>query len=251
MDSGKATYTITFGDSAENHVGMQKIGKKSKCGFTKDDLESTAILLREKGYETDVINLNQLIEGIEAEEAYVLVSRGGVGALEDPDSLLEEQKHLEYDTKAWMRGRVVNKLARYNLCFGETASEPDYENGKGRVVAFSSLPHLSKVRRELDLLLGNTKNLVAEGNLYYDIKKCGIGFHGDSERMKTIGIRLGASIPLHFQWYMKHERVGDRGELILNHGDLYIMSQKANGNDWKKVKIPTLRHAAGCPKYLK
>jgi hypothetical protein len=28
------------------------------------------------------------------------------------------------------------------------------------------------------------------------------------------------------------------------------MSEKAVGFDWKKKKIPTLRHAAGCIKYL-
>lgn len=31
---------------------------------------------------------------------------------------------------------------------------------------------------------------------------------------------------------------------------MYIMSEKAVGYDWKKRKIPTLRHAAGADKYL-
>lgn len=246
------TYTITFGDSAENHVGMQKIGEKSGFGFSKDELLKTVSILEAKGYPTTIYCLNSLLENtdVEAEEAYLLISRGGVGALEDPDLLLKEQKQLKYDTHAFMRGRVVNKRARYNLCFGEASSEPDYENGKGRIVSFSSLPHLFKAKKELSLLLSNAKDLVAEGNFYYDIKKCGIGFHGDSERMKTIGLRLGASMPLHFQWYVNSERIGDRGIFLLNHGDLYIMSEKANGNDWKKKKTPTLRHAAGCEKYL-
>ena len=43
---------------------------------------------------------------------------------------------------------------------------------------------------------------LGEGNYYYDIKKCGIGFHGDAERRKVVGIRLGDSIPLHFQWFL-------------------------------------------------
>ena len=31
---------------------------------------------------------------------------------------------------------------------------------------------------------------------------------------------------------------------------MYIMSEKATGQDWKKnLIIPTLRHAAGCSKY--
>ena len=35
----------------------------------------------------------------------------------------------------------------------------------------------------------------------------------------------------------------------LNHGDMYIMSEKAVGNDWKLKNKPTLRHAAGAAKY--
>lgn len=41
-----------------------------------------------------------------------------------------------------------------------------------------------------------------------------------------------------------------RGEVILNNGDIYIMSEKAVGTDWKKKNTLTLRHAAGAPKYL-
>ena len=37
----------------------------------------------------------------------------------------------------------------------------------------------------------------------------------------------------------------------LNHGDIYIMSEKAVGTDWKKNSILSVRHAAGCDKYLK
>jgi len=37
----------------------------------------------------------------------------------------------------------------------------------------------------------------------------------------------------------------------LNHGDLYIMSEKTTGFDWKKRTLITLRHAAGCEKYIK
>ena len=35
----------------------------------------------------------------------------------------------------------------------------------------------------------------------------------------------------------------------LKSGDLYIMSNKATGFDWKIKNILTIRHAAGCEKY--
>ena len=39
-------------------------------------------------------------------------------------------------------------------------------------------------------------------------------------------------------------------ELNLNHGDIYIMSEKAVGYDWKMSSIYTLRHAAGSKSFL-
>jgi hypothetical protein len=110
---------------------------------------------------------------------------------------------------------------------------------------------LSKIRNFLPDFLGEkAKDLMVEGNYYYDVDKCGIGFHGDSERKKVIAIRLGKSIPLHFQWALNGKPIGERIELTLNHGDMYVMSEKATGYDWKTRKIPTLRHAAGAAKFL-
>jgi hypothetical protein len=44
--------------------------------------------------------------------------------------------------------------------------------------------------------------------MYYDVSKCGIGFHGDAERIKVIAIRLGESMPLHYQWFQNSKPVG-------------------------------------------
>ena len=151
-----------------------------------------------------------------------------------------------------MYGRVVNKTARHNLCFDNTAQEPDYEKGKGRIIAYSQVPLLLNIRNSLlDYLGDKARDLTIESNLYYDITKCGIGFHGDSERMRVFGVRLGATIPLHYQWFIKNKSIGERIKLSLNHGDCYVMSEKATGNDWKLRNTPTLRHAAGCSKFLK
>jgi hypothetical protein len=64
-------------------------------------------------------------------------------------------------------------------------------------------------------------------------------------------MRLGASLPLHYKWFLRSKPIGQRVEIMLNHGDLYIMSEKATGHDWKLRKTATLRHAAGSQKFLK
>jgi hypothetical protein len=117
---------------------------------------------------------------------------------------------LDWDSKAFMYGRVVSKHARHNLCFADDGQEPNYEDGKGRVVEWKSVPLLSTLRANLGKYLKGAEELAAEGNYYFDVKKCGIGFHGDSERKKVIAIRLatGKCEPIQYQWFLKGKPIG-------------------------------------------
>lgn len=252
-----STFTITYGDQAENHVGMQKIGSLASDGLTYEDLLNAKQYLEKLGSSVDIICLNDLlppnIDQTDVERAYILIARKGVDALLNPsnaDDLFKEQDALDHDKKAYMYGRVVNKKARHNLCFDEKSQDPDYKEGKGRVVPWNSVPLTSEIREMLPQVFGpKTLKLTAEGNYYYDISKCGIGFHGDSERKIVVAIRLGATLPIVYRWFKKSEPVGNEFVLQINHGDLYAMSEKATGNDWKLRSKLTLRHAAGCSKY--
>jgi hypothetical protein len=262
MDSATTfgqTFTLTFGDQAENDVRMQKLGKMADEGFSLNDLSTAKRWFELQGCACELYHLNKLYDG-EAQDAYVLVVRRGVDPLlgeergggYTSDDLYAEQDALEKDTKVFRYGKVMNKKARYNLCFSPTSQEPDYEHGKGRVIAFSDVPLLDCVRQNLHIVIGEkAKDLMVEANYYYDVAKCYIGYHGDAERRKVIGVRLGESFKFHYQWYLRSKPVGKRLELTLNHGDLYIMSEKAVGTDWKKKVMPTLRHAAGSAKILK
>ena len=127
----------------------------------------------------------------------------------------------------------MNKHARYNLCFAEEGQEAKFESGLGTVIAYKDVPLLGKIRDTLPDFIGEKAvGLACEGNYYYDSSKCGIGFHGDGERKRVVGLRLGASIPLHYQWFERSLPIGQRFIVDLNHGDLYIMSEKAVGFDW-------------------
>lgn len=253
------TFTLTFGDQAENHHGMQKIGSLAEDGFDLEDLGRACNIARSAGCAVDLYSLNDGLSNTpeagscKIEGAYFLIIRNGV-ALFGPDlgvRLYREQEALPHDTMALMRGRVVNKRARHNLCFGPQAQEPKYEEGRGRILAYSQVPALETIRSNLHHLLGpKAVDLVVEGNYYYDISKCGIGYHGDTERRKVVGLRLGASLPLHFHWFHRSLPVGSLMPFLLHHGDLYIMSTKTTGYDWKRSSLYTLRHAAGSSKFL-
>jgi hypothetical protein len=256
----KELITLTFGDMAENHVGMEQIGSMvaEGCGFQLTDLQAIQSHMEGLGAVCELIGLSSGELSLEPLPlAHVLVIRQGVNALlsqvgnSKQIDLFKEQTSLVYDKKAVMYGRVVNKHARWNLCFDEKGHEPDYEAGKGRVVGYDEVPLMSSLKEQIEARFGpKASGLKVESNYYYDTTKCGIGYHGDGERRKVIGVRIGySSMPMYWQWYHRGDPLGEPIIVPLNAGDMYIMSEKTVGTDWKKKTIPTLRHATGCAKF--
>ncbi len=254
-----ATTTITFSERVENHVGMETKGELAPEGLTLAELEAARAQFTAMGYQCTLIDLVE--EGKVAhlqpapEPAYVLVVHGGVAALLDEDASVDmlkgEHDALVPDRRFYNQrtGTVCNKHARWNLCYTDESQEPAYEEGRGRVVAFSQIPITAGARAKLPQFFGpKAEGLFAEGNFYYNAT-CGIGPHGDAERRIVIAFRLGAAMYLDYHWYQRHRPVGNTIPIRLHHGDLYAMSAKAVGTDWRKSVIPTLRHAAGHHKY--
>lgn len=110
---------------------------------------------------------------------------------------------------------------------------------------------INYLQKETDISMSQTAAL--DFMVCYQRMKCfffsNLSTTGDAERMKVVAFRLGASMNLHYQWFLRSKPVGGRVIRILNHGDAYVMSEIATGNNWKKKKILTLRHAAGADKF--
>ena len=238
---------------------MQKIGEEQKCKFKVSYLRKLAAKIEGAKIYNLVTKskVRETFELFKPNKACVLVisnySRAMAKLDKDMDApkakaLYKELIRLKWDTKGLMKGKVKNKLARHNLCFADFQQKPRYDKGRGRVYNFSKLPLLQQTRESIKKLV-KMDSLVAEGNLYYDVTKCGIGYHGDTERNVAIGLRLGAPINLYFRYYHKSVAVSKRVKIQLKAGDLYIMSKEAVGKDWRKTSKLTLRHAAGCEKY--
>ena len=253
----KSTFTLTFSECVENHAGMQMIGDSSnKQGFSVETLQKLA-----KKYNGKLYDLNSLLDddppelSVMPDDASLLVFKNGLENIFgiSQSDLFDEHKVLDVDKKAFMYGRTVNKKARHNLCFADFSQEPDYENKKGRVINFKddSIKLTNLLRQKLSEFGDEFKDLYAEGNYYYDVEKTFIGAHGDTERKCVVGVRLGETFPLHYQWYYKGSKVGNFFSTNLNGGDIYIMSAKAVGTDWKSRNRYTLRHAAGFLKNIK
>jgi hypothetical protein len=100
-----------------------------------------------------------------------------------------------------------------------------------------SISWTQRLRERLPDLFGEkAAALKGEGNYYHDLEKrrfnfkCGIGFHGDTEvngDRLVIAARVGASMPLHFQWFHRFKPVGASIAIPLHDADIYAMSEKA------------------------
>ena len=63
------------------------------------------------------------------------------------------------------------------MCVGDVEQTSDFEKKKGTIYSFSQIKCLSIIREELPKILGNkAKSMLAEGNLYSDVNKNGIGY---------------------------------------------------------------------------
>ena len=270
------TITITYGDQAEAHVGMKKNGSMAESGLSIDEINEAEKVFLERGGNVFNYDLKSLLEGCDIKEVYDLVEdtedakflivyngidillKDGKEEQKNMNTHIEmygEQNSLKHDRKYWdvRRKRVLNKNARGNLCFDKEGSVANFEGEHvGTIVSFDDVPLTNKVRISLQRYFGEkVKDIKAEGNYYYDRKKCGIGYHGDTERKITIGARLGATMPMCYQWFYKGKAIGKNLRIEIPSGAIYAMSQKAVGCDWKRRNILTLRHAAGCDYYTK
>ena len=253
-----STITITFGDAGENHIGMQQLGQKLDKGFTFEELRDVAHVYSQDGdYVTELIDLEAFLPEEHRSErtrgASILIIRDILPSFElTHEGVFETLRGMKWDSTFWSQkhGRVVNKNARHNFCVSDFSQEEDQVNKKGTVHDFKDVPALQKIRSDMALMLGDrVGKFIAEGNYYYNSASCGIGQHGDAERRCVIAFRFGKEMPMCFQWYLNSERIGEKVTLNIRGGDAYIMSDLAVGHDWKKRKVPTLRHAAGCAKY--
>jgi len=256
----KLALTHTFSECVENHAGMATTGTKADIGILEDELEHIAqnmgcaqVECAQEGEQNTVSLIEMAYNG---ERANVLVWKGGVDVMlgvGGADKLLQESLGKNFDTTYWDTRKkcVQNKHGRENNCYADQAYPPNVEAGRGTVHAFADSPMMAKLREALPTHFGpKTVNLFAETNKYTDVAnpKVGIGFHGDTERRLVIGVRLGPAsveMPLRFQWYNWSKPISDETVIPLSHGDIYVMSNKATGFDWKCRSKTTLRHGAG------
>jgi len=125
MDFNNKTITITFGDQAENHVGMQKIGQKAESGFTIDDIKNAKINFEKAGcvcelhmlndnkklkkYNTDVKSIFQLKEVRDKAKKTILEKYGVENASQS--NICKDKRAISMEKMFAEKGI---KMKRYN-----------------------------------------------------------------------------------------------------------------------------------------
>ena len=81
-------------------------------------------------------------------------------------------RSYEWDRKYWdtRRQKVLNKLARANVCYGKECREPNYENKQGTIIGFEKSPLVGNLLQIVEILMKD-EYLIVEGNQYDDVKK--------------------------------------------------------------------------------
>ena len=246
----KNRYAITFGETAVLHVGGQKHGAQ-QCneGFSTTELEDIHQKMAEY---SEIIWINDKLpyQLQDNNKACILVIRQNSKLISKvyADQLYNEQEGIAYDTKYWdsRRNRTLNKRARLNIVFGNENISCSDDFKQCTVRSFFDLEHLRNCRDILPLNFGTkADHLCAEGNHYHH-DKSNIGFHGDTERKIVICLSLGRSSTLQFHWRTPHssDHLFEPINVKLHHGDIYIMSEKATGNDWRQRSNVRVVHSA-------
>ena len=254
-------YAITFGEVAILHIGGKEYGKgRLENGFSTDELKNIA----KNNLNTEYISISDKLPSKlrKDNEAGIIVFRSVSKKQNNKDKkfvlglnkkeagkLYFEQETVEYDQKYWdnRRKKTLNKRARYNIVFGKERIKHNDDYKQNSVSSFSDLKYLNKFRKRLHLILGmKSKKLNAEGNKYFH-DKSGIGYHGDAERKIVICLSLGKSTTLRYHWRLPHssDHTLQPTDIKLNHGDVYVMSEKATGWDWKLRSKVRVVHGAG------
>ena len=250
--SSHASYTLLIVDRAAREQAKaseaQALGQCAERGFSPEQLRALHAKLSAEGsaVSSRLYELTSACRAAGASDANVLVVKLPADVADG--AYAEMRDSVKYSRYAFRYGRRVTSRSR-NIAYvsGEPCGE-DPESNAPEVVAWRDVPHCQRVREFLNDLLCDTEAVHAVAIRYADIRECGIRWHGDAERRKTLVTRLGPNSKRHpfwLMWYHNHAPVSDPIRIDIEHGEVCIPSEKAVGTDCKRYIIPTLRHATG------
>jgi hypothetical protein len=175
-------------------------------------------------------------------DAVVWVIKNGINLLMNDKNyatkMFEEQDRTPYDRVMFHHRiqRLCKDRLQYSTIFGQQGQTHSDDYKQPTVIAYNQVPHLQKLRQFLPELLGDkAKDLNCKGT-YYFRQELGARFLGKAEQKLAICCSLGRATTLRvLQRLPKHSPVRYKSITIrLEHGDLYIVSEKAGTSNKTK-----------------
>jgi hypothetical protein len=225
-------------------INNQPIAVKQSITFTFYDPEGTIVephmLVKLQGRHKGsyIIDLNKILlqfDNRRTEIATILVIPNYI-----KNDLYQTLLSVDWDKKVLLRNKVVNRIGKYVISIHDEAQEPNYEQGQYRVLSYNELEDLKVVKNNVNKIV-NQNNLLCKGDYNYNHEKLKLKYQGGKVN-NMICIHLGDPIQLSYKWFFSNKAVSESTGFTLNHGDLYIMSEKATGHDYKLKKNPILKY---------
>ena len=242
------SYSVLLCDRAKSLTAEgEPTGEMAPTGFDAAHLRRVCECLCKEGLDASIVDLTPHCRLKDAPEACILVIRGWRPDI--ADAAFQQVRGIKYDTFTHQYGHVVQAHSRHVVFVGEKPRKADESIGMRTVLGWQDVDVIDKARAWIAKVLDSEEYIKSACILKYpDIRKCGISAHGDGERRRTIVYRVGkvsSKRSLDFQWYRDGAEVSDKVKIDLHHGDFAVSSEVAVGTNWKKRKIPTLRHSTG------
>ena len=195
-------------------------------------------------------------------KACILVIKNGIELLmesTDAAKLYKEQEQVRYDGRFFDKNKVKVRRAHKTMLFATEGRNASDDYTQPSVTAFSEVPLANKIRTSFQTLLGDrAADLNVNGTKYHtsvyekgdDGKSMknpsNMGWHGNDNCKIVVGVCLGASASLSFIWRLPGSQknlTDTRVTIPLTHGDVYVLSEKAIGYDYKSSSLLRCLHS--------
>ena len=248
----ETSITLNFCDNIESN---DNIGEESDYGFSNNDI----LRVHSQFSETsEIYNLKDMLPPSiqDIPDVFILIIRNNGNNILDQllQILITSESNsdgiitgVQWDTEKYKNGQIKQSKEKYKLIFKDLYEEykinSNYQLNKGTIYNYKRIPQLEYIKCFFESILYGP--FVIEGNCYYNKKECYTSMHRDKKRKKVIGLKLGGSSPLNFRWYHGTIRCSETKTIILNHGDIYILSELATGSIKEKLTKLFIKYSEG------
>lgn len=235
------SFIVTFSDIVSHGSGMKSFGVHNEGGFKNEDLLKMHSVLKPGTSELHNIKtiLPQTLYDIP--DVYVLIMRNyfvnesnnlwNIFNTIESSNQNGEITGVQWDDERIHNNKLVKNKLNKKLLFLDLSDSYKHSisitENRGTIYNYQKIPALKNLHTIFESTMCGP--LQIEGTMYYNTNECYTPLHQEKEKWKIINLCVGKSIPINFIWFHQTERVSNPYSILLNHGDLCLISEFAAG----------------------